>query len=414
MASFLNQKFREQARKHKDPRIGLEASGDVKYSTGFLNIDFRNGNTVKVTKSDGSSFSYINAGITDGSFVLLIGRSGCGKTTFAYQSAANIIRPFEHGSIYDDSVEAGIEMARKSVLTKFYGQELIDRCVSRNSGVTAENFFERFRMVHDLKLENRELLEYNTGMLDVIGRPIYKMQPTCFILDSIALLEPEKYTDEDTLSGQMAATAAAKTNTRIFKKIIPMAKAVNIILFGINHITESITMGAPKANQLAFLKQGEALPGGRAVAYLANLLIRFDDNTKLTEDALYGIDGIQVDLSFVKSRSNKTVKQKAGTLILDYDKGFDADLSALHFLIENKCVEGTTYMTLPGSTTKFTRKTFKEKLQDANFYAEFKKTYMDALLNLPGRFIDAETSISDTMSADVLAMINDAIHDDAA
>ena len=261
MPGLLAQRFRDSVSKLKDFRMKAETEFDVGYSTGFLSFDFANGTMVHV-KSNARNMKYHSVGITDGSMVMVIGRSGCGKTTFCIQSAANIVRPFKTSCVFEDNIEGGLTATRRAVLSQFSSEELRDRFVCRNSGITAENFYERVKMIHDLKINNRADFEYDTGLYDDLGNRIYKLEPTVYILDSIALLMPEKYTEEDELSGQMAATAAAKANTAIFKRIIPMLKAANIILFVINHITQSVAINAysmPKA-QVSYLKPGERLP----------------------------------------------------------------------------------------------------------------------------------------------------------
>lgn len=261
MAGMLSDLFRQAVSKMKDYRMKNEAEFDVAYSTGFLALDFANGCMVHV-RSSTRQFAYRSVGITDGSMVMVIGRSGCGKTTFCIQAGANIIRPFKTSCVFEDNIEGGLTSTRRAALSKFSDQEVDARFICRNSGITAENFYERIKMIHDMKLENRTEFEYDTGLVDDRGNRIYKLEPTVYILDSIALLMPEKYTDEDELSGQMAATAAAKANTAIFKRIMPMLKSANIILFVINHITQHISLNAysmPKA-QVSYLKPEEALP----------------------------------------------------------------------------------------------------------------------------------------------------------
>lgn len=261
MAGFLSSRFREAVSKMKDYRMKNEAEFDVGYSTGFLALDFANGYMVHV-KSSTKQFAYASIGVTDGSMVMVIGRSGSGKTTFCNQAAANIVRPYKTSCVFEDSVEGGLTVTRRALLSGFTPEEVEERFVCRNSGVTAENFYERIKMLHDLKVNNRADYEYDTGLVDDRGNRIFKLEPTVYILDSIALLMPEKYTEEDELSGQMAATAAAKANTAIFKRIIPMLKAANIILFVINHITSRVNLNPMLMSkaQVSYLKTDEMLP----------------------------------------------------------------------------------------------------------------------------------------------------------
>ena len=61
----------------------------------------------------------------------------------------------------------------------------------------------------------------------------------------------------------MSATAAAKTNAAIFKRIIPLLNRANIILMVINHINEKVEINPMMKSKAKFnyLKQNESIPG---------------------------------------------------------------------------------------------------------------------------------------------------------
>ena len=362
---LLSTLFREKVSKEKDIRKKSETEQDVAYSTGFLSFDFLNGTVVYV--SDGEhKFKYNSVGILDGSMVMVIGRSGCGKTTWIMQSAANIIRGFETSCIYHDDIEGGITQARKEQLTHLHGEDLSNVYISRNSGINAENFYERIKMIHDLKMEHREEMIYDTGLFDSQYKRIYKFEPTVYILDSLALLMPEKYSEEEELSGQMSATAAAKANSSIFKRVIPMLKAANIILFVVNHITEKVEINsfARTPSLISYLKPGETLPGGRAPIYLSNLLIRLDDGSKLKDGEGFNIKGSIVTLTVLKSRTAPA--SSSVNLVFNYEEGFDRELSLYLLLKEKGYISGAgAYLYIDGHPeVKFAQKNFKAKLQE--------------------------------------------------
>lgn len=381
---LLTDLFREKVGSLKDSRMKNETEQDVAYPTGFLSFDFLNGTVIHV-KSDEMDFTYNSVGIIDGSMVTVIGRSGCGKTTFILQSAGDIIRPFENSCIYHDDIEGGIVQQRKELLTKLSGEEFEKRYIARNSGVTAENFFERLKILHDLKLENREDFEYDTGLYDSQGKRIYKLVPTVYILDSLAMLMPEKFTEEEELSGQMSTTAAAKTNAAVFRRIIPMLKAANIILFVVNHITEAISINPyeRKKAQVSYLKPDESLGGGRVATYVTNLLVRLDDNTKLKETEGLGVRGSIVEVTLLKSRTSAA--GRSINLVFDFANGFDKELSLLLMLKEQGLVVARgAYMRLVNNEDiKFTQKQFKEKLQtDVEFQRAIMEQVQIGLMNL--------------------------------
>lgn len=393
MSSLVADLFRSKMNTLKDPRMKKEAEPDYSYPTGFLTFDFMNGTVVHVKKDD-MQFSYNSIGIVDGSMVTVIGRSSSGKTTWCVQCAGNIIRPYKSSCIWMDSVEGGIVDTRAQALLKMCGEEFKDRWIPRNTGVTAENFYQRIKYVHDLKLESADQITYDTGTYTPDGEKIYKMEPSVYILDSLAMLAPGKLTEEEELSGQMSVTSAAKTNTTVFKRIIPMLKAANIILFVINHITEDVQINAfaRTQGQLSYLKPGERLGGGRAAIYVTNLLVRLDDHSKLKADEGLGIDGTLVDFTLLKSRT-AAVGQKT-TLVFNYNGGFDPDLSLYYFLKTRKLINGAGIGLYIGDRNdlKFSQKNFKNKLQTNE---EFRNVFMQYCLQ------ELQSLIHDPMAQEV-------------
>lgn len=376
--SLVGDLFRKKMKTIKDPRMSRESEPDYAYPTGFLTFDFMNGTVIHV-KKDGMQFTYNSIGIVDGSMVTVIGRSSSGKTTWCVQTAGHIIRQYKSSCVWMDSVEGGIVDVRAQLLLKLYGEDFKDRWIPRNTGVTAENFYERIKYIHDIKLEQADDITHDTGAYTASGERIYKMEPSVYILDSLAMLTPDKYTEEEELSGQMSVTAAAKVNTTVFKRIIPLLKAANIILFVVNHITEdvNITPFARSQSQLSYLKPGERLGGGRAAIYVTNLLVRLDDHSKMKADEGLAIDGSLVDFTLLKSRTS-AVGQKT-TLVFNYKTGFDAELSLYYFLKTRKLINGAGVGLYIGDRNdlKFSQKQFKSKLRDN---PEFREVFIHYVL----------------------------------
>lgn len=383
---LLADRFRAQMAKTKDPRME-EANADVLYPTGFLPFDFLNGYRVHV-KSETEDFWYNAVGIVDGSSVSLCGRSGSGKTTAAIQMAANIIRPFPEATIFFDDIEGGSNATRRELLTHFTPEECQQRIIYRNTAVSAENFYKRIASIYEIKMNNRADFEYDTGKLDSQGNKIYKLIPTVYILDSLAMLTPEKLTEEEELSGQMSTTATAKTNTAVFKRIVPKLKAANIILFTINHINDKIEVNAftHTKSQVSFLKPGETLPGGKAALYLANNLIRVDDGAKLKETDGLGINGKIVDFEIIKSRTNAA--GRSVPMVFDFTNGFDDILSLFMFLKSTGAIiTGATCYLRGHEDMKFRQRDFKNKLfndpEFAKAFNEVARAELETLLGNP-------------------------------
>lgn len=403
--------FRQKVSKLKDYNMRVETEFAVGYPTGFLSFDFVNGTIVHVQTED-KSFSYYSVGITDGSMVMLIGRSGCGKTTYTVQAAANIIRPFKTSTIFHDDIEGGLNSSRREVLTRMTPQELEERYIIRNTGITSENWYQRIKMIHDIKMENREEFEYDTNLLDSRGNRIVKLEPTVYILDSLALLTPEKFAEEDELSGQMSTTATAKANAQVFRRVMPLLKSANIILMVINHINQKVDINPMqrKKAQVSYLKQDETLPGGNTPIYLCNNMIRFDDNSKLKESDAFGISGSLVDLGLVKSRTNKAGQY--ATLVFNQETGFDEELSLLVLLKNNGRINGAGAYLYIGDhdEIKFSQKKFKETLHTNE---EFREIFMQEVMSVLSTIItdvhyepSPDTVENSDMSSRILNQLN--------
>lgn len=377
--SLLVQNFRKTVAKSKDVRIKSEAEFGVGYPTGYLVFDFMNGTKVEVTRADGTQFTYNSIGVVDGTMISCVGRSGCGKTTFVMQASGNIIRPFPNSAIFHEDIEGGITDMRKRQLLRMTGEDFKSRYICRNTGITTENFYERVKMIRDLKLENRADYEYDTGLFDPDGNRVFKLQPTVIILDSLAMLMPENLVEKDELAGGMAATSTAKLNTQLVKSVIPMLKVANIIFFIINHLLPDPSL-VPKKAQVAWMKQGERCPGGETAIYLSNNILRFDDNSKLNSEDTFGIDGIYVDILLVKSRTNNA--GKSVKMVFDYANGFDPELSLFMLLKDQNRVNGAGAYLYIGDRDdkKFSQKRFKEKLAtDPDFAMLFMEEAFKAL-----------------------------------
>jgi hypothetical protein len=181
----------------------------------------------------------------------------------------------------------------------------------------------------------------------------------------------------------MNGAITAKANSDVFLRLVPMCKEANIIILVINHITQGgIGSFMPVKADLAYLKQGESLPGGRTTStYLQNNIFRLDRRSKLKETETFGIDGSITNMDIVKSRTNKA--GKSATLVFDQNNGYDPDLSLFMYLKENGLLEGAgAFLRLPGSEIKFSQKQFKQTLYtNPDFYNQFVTVCYQALTN---------------------------------
>ena len=376
--TLLSQAFRAQVKQTKDISQINEMTYSVSYPTGFLNLDFTNGYIQEV----GGRLKY-ECGISDGSINMVISTSGVGKTTLCTQIASNIVKRFKSSVVFYEQAEVGTNIQRIKNLSGFSSdEEFTNRFIIRDAGITIESIYERVKMVHDIKVQNQEEYLYDTGMLDLKGNPIFKFEPTIFIVDSVKMVLSKKNADADE-TNNMAAAVNAKANSEYYTKMVPMCREANIIMLLINHITTDINTGfLPKKSELAYLKQGEHISGGKSLTYIQNNIFRLDIRSKLKPEEGFGISGSVVNIDIVKSRSNKSGRSMC-FLVFDQDVGYDPDLSLLLLLKENKILEGSgAFLKLPNYDKKFSQKQFKDILySDPEFYSAFVNICIEYLKN---------------------------------
>jgi len=377
--SILAAAFREAVKKTKDYSQINEMNYSISYPTGFLNLDFANGYIQNVN----GKLRY-ELGITDGSINMIISDSGLGKTTLATQIACNIARRFKSSTIFYEQAEVGTNIQRIKNLSGFQtDEEFRNRFVIRDAGITTESIFERIKMIHDIKLENKDEYLYDTGLIDMASKPIFKFEPTIMIVDSLKLVMSRKNTEADETNNMTGATNA-KANSEYYIKMVPLCREANIIMLIINHITVDVNTGfLPKKSEFPYLKQGEHIAGGKSVVYIQNNVFRLDIKSKLKPEEGFGITGSVVNVDIVKSRSSKTSRAKC-CLVFDQLTGFDPELSLFYMLKEEKLIEGAgVSLRIPGCDIKFSQKNFKEKLyNEPELYNAFSSLCVEYLSNM--------------------------------
>lgn len=378
MATLLSQAFREQVKQTKDISQKNEMSYSISYPTGFMNLDFANGYIQEVN----GQLKY-ELGISDGSINMIISDSGVGKTTLCTQIAANIVKRFPTSVVFYEQAEVGTNIQRiKNVSGISSDEEFSKKFVIRDAGITIESIYERVKMVHDIKVANQSDYLYDTGLIDMRGNPIHKFEPTVFIVDSIKMVLSKKNAEADE-TNNMAAATNAKANSEYYTKMVPLCREANIIMLLINHITMDINTGfLPKKSELAYLKQGEHISGGKSLTYIQNNIFRLDIKSKLKPEEGFGITGSVVNVDIVKSRTNKSSRARC-FMVFNQEIGYDSDLSMLLLLKENKILEGSgAYLKLPGYDKKFSQKQFKNILYtDQEFYNTFVNVCLEYLKN---------------------------------
>ena len=247
--SFLTETFRKTIEKEK---LGVESLYTPSYGTGIDLFDYRNG---RLELGDQMT------GVDGGKIFTIIGKSGTGKTTIAVQMGAKIVEPYENGQVIHLDYERATTRARIQQVTRWSEELIKSKYILMNRQIYSESLYQLVKATAKIKTENFDKLKLPTGKMDDDNNEIFVLPPTVFIVDSWATIVPKDIADEGELSGQMAATAIAKTNNAIIKRITGALEEANIILIIVNHITQKIEIGPIKTQaQLNYLKQDESIP----------------------------------------------------------------------------------------------------------------------------------------------------------
>jgi RecA/RadA recombinase len=325
------------------------------YPTGFPGIDYRNGYV------DGSG--NLQLGFEGGKHVMVIGNSGCGKTTLIQQMAANIVDPYEDGVIIHLDYEGGVSPTRFRTVTGWSEEKTDEKYDHRNTGIYAETIYEVVKQMHEIKMSDYDKLKVETTLTDKAGNTVWELPPTIILVDSVPLVMPRKMDEKDQSDNNMRAAQAAKVIGTVAKQCTGPMKEANITIFWINHIQQRIETSAfsKKAADINYLKQDETLPGGRTLLYLQNYILRLDAGSKLKEDEEFHVKGFKVQATMIKSRTN--VAGHGATLVFDQANGMNADLSSFATLKDMKKIDGAgVSLKLPNHEQKFAQKNFLERL----------------------------------------------------
>lgn len=353
--------FREAVEKEK---IGAEKLYTLSYPTGIDCFDYRNGKI-----EDGN----ILLGLNGGKVSTFIGKPGTGKTTFAIQSAWNIVKNYKESNIIHMDFERSTSLSRLEGVLNVPKEALRKKYLLLNSEISTESLFKMVRSVAKIKEENRNNLMVSTGRFDENGEEIMELPPTVVLVDSWSTMTTETITDvSNTELGatNMSGAQTAKRNNEIIRALVPVLEKANILLFLIGHITTKIETGPIKSQaQINFLSQDESLSGGAAALYLADTLIKFKASTKLEEEKEFGVKGFTVQATLVKSRSNES--GRTVDLIFEQKRGFNNLLTSFIKLKSLGLLRGNgrAYYYDFAPDVKFTQKTFTTKYHENEEFA---------------------------------------------
>jgi RecA/RadA recombinase len=312
----------------KSNNVGEEFDAPV-LRCGIDVLDYRNG---KKGFKNGNP-SYI-IGFDSGKIIGLIGKSGVAKSTLAVQMMGNMQKKFEDAVIFHYDFERSTNSER--IMSLLRADESI---FEEKYKKLSQNIFQE--SVHDLIMKIRETKigkpggaktksagQYDPKVAEefIVENPFKKgemiLTPTFILIDSLATMMPRDIIIDEEQGSNMQAAQVAKTNANFFRKVIGDLGDTATTLFIVNHLTKKISINPrqPVSADINYLDADENMPGGTAVRYLMNTLIKLIARKKLGEEDEFGINGFIVEAKFVKCRSNRA--GVSCNLVYNQNKGF--------------------------------------------------------------------------------------------
>ena len=344
---LINEVRNEQDK--KEDLFSINAAVDT-YKTGIAPLDYALGYTVRVYNEEQNTVEeeYNALGISGGCNVMWIGKSSTAKTSTALLVAANIVRPYQNGTILHFDLEQAMNISRARAMTKFTVDEIKGgKYVLRQSETSVEKIKRTIIKLYKEKKDHPELYTYKTGKKNEIGEEIVVYEPTVVLIDSIPSLSVELNENDkkdfkkiEEITSQTDRMRLTGEIGRFYTDLLPYIKSVNIIIFSINHIKVNPQMGIVKSPaELLYLKQDEALPGGKTPVYLAHILFKSvaigSEKYTLEDD---GFDGFGINIEIIKSRSNQAGQKVK--VIYDKVRGIDPVRTCIAYAKEQGLIGG--------------------------------------------------------------------------
>ena len=334
----------------KDARLYLPDSTSYSYKTGNPVIDYSLGYRVNVFgDNDEVTDTYASLGIAAGKQVCCIGKPSTGKTTWAVQTAAAIVRGVPNANVYHFDLEQGQIYTRIITLTRFKMSEIKNdgKYILKQGSYSISDIKKVIMQIYMEKVSDPNKYRYDTGKLDEFGNPIVLYVPTVVIIDSIPQLstyvnlgEKKDRAKVEDVSSQADRMRVTGEISRFYGEIGPYQQEANIIVISINQIKKRGNMGViPSPAEMMYLGQDETAPGGLAPQFLANQLLKFiaigGEKKTVEED---GFDGFGAKIRVIKSRTS--VNGQDIHVIYDKVHGFDSLRTSVEFARENGLLGG--------------------------------------------------------------------------
>ena len=319
------------------------------YKTGIAPLDYYLGYMLNVYDDDDNIVeSYPCLGFNGGCNILTIGKSSTAKTSVDLFIAAMIVKPYENGLIIHYDLEQAMNITRAKNMTHFTIKEMQDKYILKQMNTTIEDIKKMIMELYKEKTSHPDEYMYTSDKKDEFGNEIKMYQPTVILIDSIPSLST-KLSETDKKDWAKSEEITSQTDRmrmtgevgRFYTDILHYLRAANIIVMSINHIKVNPQMGIVKsAAELLYLRQDEALPGGKSPVYLAHYLLKHvavGGTGKLTLEN-DGIDGFLIKIEIIKSRSNQA--GQSVNIVYDKVKGVSPIRTCIQFAKDNGLIGG--------------------------------------------------------------------------
>ena len=387
--------------------------------TGFILFDYYFGSVVNIHDELGRIIRQEpRVGQAAGTFNLLVGMSGSSKTTLAIQIAGNIIRQFQNANVIHYDSEQRMDLSRIEVVSQLpasYFTGDTPKYILKGGAVGLDVIQESIVKLYVNKMKMKKELMVDSGVKDEFGQPVMILPPTVIIIDSITTVMSETFspdntkeaTDAEKMRGNTEGARDAKTLKGFFKDILPLCKEGNIIIYGINHLNNNMSMNAfiPAAKQQNFLKQDESIPGGKTMIFypfnIAKMIAKPSDDFTEESD---GFSGHMVMIEPIKSSSNQSGNNSKGIsfqMVFSYKYGFDPLRTLIIYAKDRGLLEGnkTRYKFKDDPSFTFSFKEINKEKKEKPIWENIKKFVIPTLREHLS-FIEPEDILFDERSMD--------------
>lgn len=387
--------------------------------TGFILFDYYFGSVVNIHDELGRIIRQEpRVGQAAGTFNLLVGMSGSSKTTLAIQIAGNIIRQFQNANVIHYDCEQRMDLSRIEVVSQLpahYFTGDTPKYILKGGAVGLDVIQESIVKLYVNKMKMKKELLVDSGVKDEFDKPVLILPPTVIIIDSITTVMSETFspdntkeaTDAEKMRGNTEGARDAKTLKGFFKDILSLCKEGNIIIYGINHLNNNMSMNSfiPAAKQQNFLKQDESIPGGKTMIFypfnIAKMIAKPSDDFTEESD---GFSGHMVMIEPIKSSSNQSGNNSKGIsfqMVFSYKYGFDPLRTLIIYAKDRGLLEGnkTRYKFKDDPSFTFSFKDINKEKKEKPIWENIKKFVIPTLREHLS-FIEPEDILFDERSMD--------------